>query len=354
MTIKKFRGVDFINRDKEINFFLNYFKHEPERVLWVYGPKSTGKTTLIEYIVENYLLEDESYNVKYINFRGKMITNYDNFVDAFVKPENHYMFFKDLKLTVNLKFIKIDSKLYERIKKKEFDFFEAIEDKFLNISKNKKNILIIDEIQTLHDIYLNNGKLLLNEFLNFCVRLTKELHVSHVLISTSNTIFLNEIYNNAKMKVTSDFELIDHLKYEDIKKWLISKDLGFSSEEIELIYDYLGGSVAHIKKLIDYRNKYDSIKEYLEEMVEIAENEIIFEKNKNLTNKDFELFLEVASKIVNDGKYIFNEDNEEKRKKLNKVITRFCDVEILFFDPIKNIITANSKIYVKAFEKMIK
>ena len=63
MTIKKFRDVDFINRDIECEFFLNYFKNKPERVLWAYGPKSTGRITLIEYILENRLNSKE-YNIK--------------------------------------------------------------------------------------------------------------------------------------------------------------------------------------------------------------------------------------------------------------------------------------------------
>ena len=55
MTIRQYRGEDFIDRDKEMEFFLDYFKENPRRILWVYGPKSTGKTTLIEYIVEKAL-----------------------------------------------------------------------------------------------------------------------------------------------------------------------------------------------------------------------------------------------------------------------------------------------------------
>ncbi|MDQ7033032.1 MAG: ATP-binding protein, partial [Desulfonauticus sp.] len=305
MLIREFRGVDFVNRDKEIQFFLNYFKQKPERVMWVYGPKSTGKTTLIEYIIENNLLTDKHYNVKYISLRRKMIANYDNFIDAFIKPESEHNFFKDVKLTVNLKFIKINSKLYERIKQKEYDFFEAMEDHFLDLSKTKKNILIIDEIQTLKEIYMDGGKLLLNEFLNFCISLTKELHVSHVLILTSNTIFLNEIYNNAKMKVTSSFKLIDHLPYKDIEIWLTARDFGFSLEDIKLIYDYLGGNVSHIKKMLDEYREYNSLKDYLEEMAEIAKNEIkIFFEQEKISKQEKEKFLFVAKKIVQDGKFV--------------------------------------------------
>ncbi|MDQ7033061.1 MAG: ATP-binding protein [Desulfonauticus sp.] len=348
MLIKEFRGVDFIDREKEIEFFLNYFKQEPERIMWIYGPKSTGKTTLIEYIVENYLLKNKDYNVKYINFRGKMIANYDNFVDAFIKPKDS-PFFKNLSVSVNFHFLKVDSKLYEGIKKREFDFFEAVQEEFLNSSPNQKNILIIDEIQTLQDIYLNGNRLLLNEFLNFCVRLTKETHLSHVLILTSNTIFLNEIYNNAKMKVTSDFKLIDHFGYEEIKTWLINKDLGFRDEDIDLIYDYLGGSVAHIKKLIDFRNEYSSLQEQLDEMTEIAENEIDFFIQKNtLIKDDIERFQFVAKIIIANGYF-----DHKKYKGYIDIVSRFADVEILFYDPVKNITTANSRIYVKAFEKIL-
>ncbi|HIQ50621.1 MAG TPA: AAA family ATPase [Nautiliaceae bacterium] len=350
MQIKKFRKSEFINREKEIKFFLDYFNEVPERILWVYGPKSTGKTTLIEYIVENHLLKDKSYNVKYINFRGKMVTNYDNFISAFIKPDTKENFFKDVNLTLDLTFIKINSKLYERIKKKEYDFFEAMEDEFLSKARDKKSILIIDEIQTLQDIYLNGGRLLLNEFLNFCVRLTKETHSSHVVILTSNTLFLDKIYNNSKLKVTSKFKLIDHLEYHPINKWLKTK--GFSKEDIDLIYEYFGGSSAHIKKLLEEYKYFNSIKEYLEEETEIAKNEIIFEKNR-ITNKEFNLFLEIAKIIVNRGYYIFDEEDEEKRKNLKEVIERFCDVEILFFDPLKNLIRANSRIYIKAFEKIL-
>lgn len=70
MQIRKFRNVDFVNREDEIEFFKEYFKTEPERVLFVYGPKSTGKTTLIEYVIENELFENfllfksSKYNIK--------------------------------------------------------------------------------------------------------------------------------------------------------------------------------------------------------------------------------------------------------------------------------------------------
>jgi len=351
MAIKKFRGVDFINREKECEFFLNYFKNKPERVMWVYGPKSTGKTTLIEYILENELNSKE-YWIKYLNLRGQMVSTYENFIYSFFDElDEDEDIQTELNRNYDIKIFKLEAKTIKKIKEHKKNLFVELINELQKIKKKK--ILIIDEIQTLQYIYMNGGKLLLNEFLNFCVRLTKETHLSHVLILTSNTIFLTQIYNNAKMKGTSDFKLIDHLPYGEIEAWLISKDLGFRVEDVKLIYDYLGGSVALIKKLIDFRKEYNSLKEQLEEMAEIAKNEIIFEKNRDLTNKEFEIFLQLAKIIVKNGSFIFDENDEEKRKDLKKIIHRFCDVEILFFDPIKNRVTANSRIYVKAFERIL-
>jgi len=58
----------------------------------------------------------------------------------------------------------------------------------------------------LRDIYINSERELLKEFLNFCVSLTKEKHLSHVVILTSNTVFIERIYIDARMKKTSVFK----------------------------------------------------------------------------------------------------------------------------------------------------
>jgi len=169
---------------------------------------------------------------------------------------------------------------------------------------------------------------------------------------TSNTIFLNQIYNNSKMKKTSKFKLIDHLSYKEIESWL-TNNYQLSIDNSQLIYDYLGGCASDIKKLLEEYKEFDSLEEYLENEIKIAKNEIIFEKNRDLTNKEFEIFLQIAKKIIKDGYFVFDENDEERRKELKSVIERFCDVEILFFDPIKNSVTANSKIYAKAFERLV-
>ncbi|MDQ7032825.1 MAG: ATP-binding protein [Desulfonauticus sp.] len=349
MLIKRFRGVDFINRDKEIEFFLNYFNKNPERVMWIYGPKSTGKTTLIEYVIENYLLKEKSYNIKYLNFRRILISNFDSFIDSLLEEKDEETQ-TELNRSYNIfGLFQLEAKTLKKIKEHKKNLFNYLIEEFRK--EKRKNILIIDEIQSLQDIYMNGDKKLLNEFLNFCVALTKETHLSHVLILTSNTIFLNEIYNNSKMKETSRFKLIDHLSYEDIKEWLISKkDLGFRVEDIDLIYEYLGGSATRIKKLIEEYKDFNSLKEYLENEIEITKNEIKFTfRELRKLNKEYliEPFKEIIKDILTKGY------SDKESKEIEEAIDFFCEKEILFFDPIKNTTTANSKIYVKAFERLL-
>jgi len=84
-------------------------------------------------------------------------------------------------------------------------------------------------------------------------------------------------------------------------------------------------------------------------MAEIAKNEIkLFFEQQKILKEDKDKFLFVAKQIVEDGKFI-NGDYEG----YFDTVSKFAEVEILFYDPIKNITTANSKIYIKAFEKLL-
>ncbi len=355
MKIEEFRGDELINRSNEIEFFKDYFKNVPQRILWVYGPKSSGKTTLIEYVIERVLMRDfglfkaSDYWVKYINFRGLLVTNYDNFISSFfeeVEDDEIDDFSEgEIEGEINLGVIRIKSKLFNQLSQNKKNLFNQL---ILNLQKiKKKKIIIIDEIQTLQDIYLNGERLLLNEFLNFCVRLTKELHTSHAVILTSNTVFLERIYNNSRLKKTTNFKLINHLEKKDIAAWLGQK--GFNKEEIDLIYDYLGGCVSDIKKLLDEYRYYDTLKEYLDLEADRTKNEIeIFIAEKKLSDNFIDKFKFIANEIIETG-YFY----PKNLKDYIDIIFLLSENEILFFDPVNNIVSPSSRIYVKAFKRLM-
>jgi len=159
---------------------------------------------------------------------------------------------------------------------------------------------------------------------------------------------MNKIYNNAKMKVTSRFYKIDHLKYDIVKNWLKS-DTKFSDEEIDLIYEYLGGSIAHIQRVIRDKDEFNSLQEYLNYAQKLAFSEInmTFGELANI-DKDYlnDIFIDISKEIVKNGYFQMN----RRDKNLNEVVDYFCQKEILFFEPLDTNIYPNSKIYQKAME----
>jgi AAA+ ATPase superfamily predicted ATPase len=216
--------------------------------------------------------------------------------------------------------------------------------------KRKIPILIIDEIQKLRDVYIENGngeRELLKEFLNFCIRLTKETHLCHVVILTSNTVFIERIYNDARMKETSDFKKIDHLQKQTVEEWL--KQEGLNEEEINLIWEYLGGNIPRILKTLGYYKKGGNLKEFLEQQKWLAYTEIVdyltdFEEDQK------EDFKRIAKNILEKGYYSLENITREEKELLQK----WAEKEILFYDPLELKVTGNSRIYEKGMELLFK
>ena len=349
MQIREFRNDEFIDRVKEIEYLKNRFDTTPKEILWLYGPKSTGKTTLIEYVIEEELLKNQKifskYWIKYINFRGLMVGSYDSFINSFFEESEEGDDFEDeIKGGFNLGVIKLETKTLQKIKEKKKNLFNELIEKFKKLNKTK--ILVIDEIQTIQDIYFNGEKELLKEFLNFCVRLTKETHLAHVVILSSNTIFIDQIYNDAKLKVTSEFKKIDHLNKETIFEYLEHKGI----EEKELIWDYLGGCISLIQRYIRNVEYYGGSMEYLSYAVKLARSEIVEILKREMSSKQKEIFKDIIGVILDKD---FYESKEDETKEYLEVIDLMSEKEIFFYDPIEQIITENNKLYKKAFEKLV-
>ena len=350
-----FRGEPFIDREEEIKFLKEFFEDKPRRILFLYGPKSTGKTTLIEYVIENELNKKDFW-IKYLNLRGVLIANYDNFIYSFFEEEDENIT-TELNRTYDLKIFKLEAKTLKAVKEKRKNLFVELIRQFERIKEKK--LLIIDEIQVLEDIYINGEKELLKEFLNFCVRLTKEMHLSHVVILTSNTIFLNRLYNDAKLKATSIFKLIDHPSNKIARKLL--EDLEYNNEQINLILEYFGSAISYLlytHMMVKPTDSIEKLKEFLEKEKLNAYMQIdeIFTRYKKykLTEDVSELFLIIAKEIVKQGEFNLKEQDTKLKAQLIDVIDVFCEKEILFFDPQTGIITPNSRIYLKALEELIR
>ncbi len=350
-----FRKEKFIDREREISFLKGWFERVPKEILWLYGPKSSGKTTLIEYVIENELFEDfwgleprGNYWVRYINLRRYLISNYECFIEAFVKPKMRADRKEErLNARISLGIFELNANILKDVRERRRDIFREMERELQRIATKSLPIVIIDEVQVLEDIYINGERELLKEFLNFCVALTKELHLAHVVILTSNTIFIDRIYNDARLKETSVFYKIDHLGHEIVKGWLASE--GLDEDTSMLILDYLGGSIHRIQRYLRERENIVELGAYLKEQAFGAYAEIVDELRK-IDNWKREAFREIACAILSEGYFKVSERDDVR---LAEAISFFAEKELLFYDPLRLKVSAMSRIYEKGMELLL-
>ena len=227
--------MKFYDREKDVEYFKKYFLLEPNSILFVYGPKSSGKSTVIRRVIKE--MENSDVIFFYYNLREYATPTKEEFLEIFFEKskssvvKNTYIL--DLKV---FKFGMEKTKDLTNIRLN--DVFKEIKESINYVVKEgKRPVLIIDELQKLRNIYFNGGKNLLNELLNFFVSLTKMEHLCHVVCLTSDTLFIEEIYQNSTLKNTSEYYLIDWLDNEAVKN--ILKEEGFDSKEIEFASKYV-------------------------------------------------------------------------------------------------------------------
>ena len=287
--------------------------------------------------------------VKYFNLREALISSYGSFLDTFFTEVKDEEGEREGKIEINV--IGFKAEVLQRIKKKQENLFKVFIRKIREIAESgTRPILILDEIQKLRDVYIENGsgeRELLKEFLNFCIRLTKETHLCHVVILTSNTVFIERIYNDARMKETSKFKKIDHLSKDKVVDWL--KLEGFDEKSIELVWEYLGGCIPLILKMLSYYKTGKNLKEFLEQQKWLAYTEIVdyltgFEEDQK------EDFKRIAKSILEKGYYSL----ENITRKEKELLQKWAEKEILFYDPLELKVTGNSRIYEKGMELLFK
>ena len=248
----------FINRQTEMEYLKKWIEQEPNQILFFFGPKSSGKTTLIYKFVEGFLDDQSKFSVKLFNLRKVLIVNYDDFLQRFFTLEDPQE--KDSTETrqYNLKVFKLTVKTQQKIKDRQLDPFDVMEAELKAFnSKGIKPVIIIDELQALDFIYFNGQRELIKELINFFVAMTKESHLCHVLLSSSDGYFIEKLYNDSKLRKTAKLFEVDYLPQEDIVYWLNNlgkesniKDYTLSESQIEYILGHFGGSIWEVTSLL--------------------------------------------------------------------------------------------------------
>ncbi len=267
----------FVNRENEIAYLQNWINAKPENILFLYGPKSSGKTTLIYRFIEHNLSAGQ-YDIKHFNLRELLLINYESFLRAFFEVKSS----EQVKETrqYDLKVFKLSVETIKGLESRMLDPFIVMKRELEKITKKgKRPVIIIDELQALDEIYFNGGRELLKEMFNFFVAMTKESHLCHVIIASSDGYFINRIYHDSKLKKTSRLMEVDYIGYEDVMDWLSNLDAYskidhflLADDQKQAIWDFFGGSCWEIS-------------DFLGELLNV-------EKNLRIADNDFQKLIQ--------------------------------------------------------------
>ena len=326
--------MKFYNREKELNYLKTYCQLEPNSILFVYGPKSSGKTTVMLRVIEELSKRDDLVFF-YYDLRRYATPNREEFLKIFFeKSDKKYLLNK---FEINLRICKFGvEEKFDFEKSSLNDVFDKIYEGIEAVIKDgKKPILIIDELQKLKHIYFNGDgkgdKSLLNELFNLFVHLTKVRHLCHVICLTSDTLFIEEIYRNSTLENASKYYLIDWLRKGSIRN--ILKEEGFSEEEINYCLKYLSLPY-EIVDLIENKKLGLSVEETIKQWINIERDKILYLIS---TQKEFEM-----ERLFNTLKLFENkikvDISEIIKNNLMDEIKFLIKNEILFYDVINGVI----------------
>ncbi len=350
----------FYNREDDIRRMKAVLSGDPNLLYFVYGPINSGKTALLMKVLEEL---PEEYRVFYINFRGIETRSYEDFIHTIfdVREESLWERVKDGAdlLASSLKFaedimkkfnysIVLPAEIIERFKpgiRGRKDCFKYLEELMRRVySKGMRPVLVFDEIQMLKEVK-GNGPVL-HDLFNFLVRMTKETHLCHSLCSTSDCLFIEDIYSNARLEGRAKYILVDDLPKDDAFKLYD----GFGFNDKELVWDWIGGKVGDMVRLYEEKKQGYNEEEGLKSMLKDEIGRLEWIRWKVLRKvEDGSGIWEFLKKFRNEDRLTKEEIGEE----FDRLIF-WIEQNILFYNPVESTIGPQSRLLWRAIREVIK
>lgn len=327
------KDVAFINRQIELAFLEEYINERPESILFLHGPKSSGKTTLLYKFLEQ-AGKQQGLDIKFLNLRETFTNVYDDFLKTFFQVQKEGEKKGSLETNINVGFFKINSTIEKKILEKRADPFKVMKAELLKLNqKGVKPILVIDELQALDKVYIDNDKerLLIIALFNFFVAMTKESHLAHIIISSSDGYFINQVFTDSRLKKTSIFYKIDYLRKEDVKEWLLNlekyskiKTYKLTNNDAEKIWDTVGGSMWEIQDILSrlFSKKLEEITSLYIKKIRNLIVDYVVKPEKSEIEK-------LLRHFIDQDELSKEEINPEEEKLLRDLVKQ----NILYYDP---------------------
>ena len=323
----------------------------PNLVYFVYGQINSGKTALLMKVFEEL---PENYVVFYINFRGLDVERVEDLMRVLfdveygkgkeaVKEIAKELIREGSKLLKKAKGIPIPEKVFDYLfesRRKTEDAFRYLENLFREVVEwGKRPVLVIDELQVIRKVINATGQLVLDRLFNFMVRLTKETHLCHCLCATSDCLFIEDVYRNARLEGRAEYLLVDDLKKEET----IEVYEAFGFEEKEKIWEYIGGKIGDMIKLFERKKRGYGEKNALEEMLKDEVMKLRWIKARLLKEKkDAKEMWEFLKEFKDE------EEREFFPEEVFDKLIYWIEKNILFYNPFTGTVRAQSRLVWRA------
>ncbi len=338
--------MKFWNREKEKEWLKRYLKTEPNAILFVYGPKSSGKTTLLMKVAED-LSEHSQMAFYWYDLREELVSGYDTVLSVFFKSKGWASrMLKGLasSFKINLLAFELDmSELSDILHGKENPFSYMRRELERVRERGLRPVIVFDELQKVKEVYMNGEsrqRPLVRELFNFFVRLTKVLHLSHVIVMTSDTFFIENVYVDSALKNTSEFYLVDF--FDDETAVRIMTQEGMDEKTARDVIDRVGGAPWIMERILSNGNPSEKIQELF---LQSKSRLLGYIDEKKMRGEDVEITYETMRKVLERE---FPESEEGLKE-----IRRLVEAEILFYDPLRREIRFQTKLDERAVRELL-
>ena len=264
----------FIGREREIGWMRLYLEHEANKILAVTGKANCGKTALMQEVMKRLA---KTHTFFYLDLRLLDVSAPEDFVKVLLyllrlaRREQNFIrrLFNGSKFEFSVMGFKVS---------RDVKFEDVLQELYLalieELKKVKTPVIVVDELQSLRELYYNGGKKLIDSVLEFFISITKHQHLAHVIVLTSDSTFYAELYSKSGMHERMKFYLLDELDRAEAMELI-----RYYCEEYEVdikperIYRYTGGNPALIETVVSeaarlgFRKAVELKKGYLKDYI---------------------------------------------------------------------------------------
>jgi len=347
------RHIEFHDREKETKEIRAILNVEPSLITFIYGPINSGKTTMISHLIEEL---PEEYVIFYINLRTKFLSSYGDLIESLFEMEMESEGTKRKRKETLAELVSSVTKVAGIPINKEFldyvfkdnkpkNAFSYIIKLFEEVkSAGKQPVLILDELQKIGDVKVNG--FLIYELFNFFIDLTKEKHLAHVFAMTSDSLFLEQIYNEAMLSGRCRYLLVDDFDHETTSTFLEGHD--FTDDEKAVAWDCCGGKPICLVELVNAKLDVKDVESESKKLLKIRTSQMlsIFDEiSLGKVGYSEKAIIEEFKNFRNEEMVEYNRVSEEKIFLVGR--------NVLFVDPTQRTMKPQSRLNLLAIRAVI-